>query len=1064
MSVWQPAARALLAPVLLGLALTATPASRAQSGESPAAPTAPSAPAFGLRFDPGRIGFVGPPIVPAVQGVPPEAGPWALLPADWAEIETGDGVYDWSMLVERAAALRGLGWRVGVILDGSHPGHLPEGGLPRVDRPGSIEAWLRFARSAVRSFSGEASWFQIREDWPAGEAEAYAYLLKNTALALRAEARLEGPGAEAALRVAQAPWTPERMDEQRLLWDRGSAAYVDVLPVRERAGGPGVDYAALAGEVLRHPPASVLWAVVDAPEGAGRGARPTTAVRALAAGAAAAVVQTSEDEARLPELGGWIVRAHALLTAGGYAPAPLGELALETAAGEPRDGARGVARFFGEEDFSTLIFFENPGETDALPDDRLRVGTRLVRDAEWIDLSDGRAMRVATAPTADGEGRAIRVGRGAYPMAVRYKQGAPPGSTELPPEEIETEGTRDLTADEVIARHQQTVRNQADRLQRWIARGRVDLHFKLAQAGSSIDVSIESNYFWEEGQPLEWEQTDYWINGNPVRWKKIPELPLIQPEKVVTLPLDLTLDKTYAYRSVGRDRVGGRDAYALEFQPVDPDAPLSLYRGRVWIDAETFRLLRSSVIQTGLESPVLSNEEVDLFGAHESGGETYWLLDSVDGQQTWNATGRTFVVQREVTFLDYEINPPVAEFRERKEAAYASRNQMLRDTESGFRYLERTEDGGRQVKETVDTDQLFAAAGVLRDSGTGDALPLAGVNWFDYDLGGRNVQSNVFFAGAFLFATASKPDLLGGKMDATADLALWGVKTTDDVYVLGEEVVPLEVARRPASLSLRAGFPVHNFLKINLVGNATHRTYDRTSDQRDAIAALNDANPAQSLRFVLPQDHLETSARLSVEFNRRGWSLVGEGAAHRRSDWEPWGLFDDAAGSYVDFDPATDTWVPVPAPDAPDSFRRWRVGVAKEWYLPKFQKIGLNGDWLDGEDMDRFSRYGFSFFGDDSLFGFSGSGVRFDEGVIGRAGWSFNLFEVLRFNVALEQARVRDDLPGAERRTFTGAGLSANFVGPWRTVINVDYGYAVQSDIEPLEGESEFLILVFKLF
>mgnify|MGYP000597386412 CR=1 FL=1 len=75
-----------------------------------------------------------------------------------------------------------------------------------------------------------------------------------------------------------------------------------------------------------------------------------------------------------------------------------------------------------------------------------------------------------------------------------------------------------------------------------------------------------------------WE--DFFFEG--VKWRsgRLPELPLIQPEKVITLPLDLTLDKTYSYRLIGRDRVGGREAYELEFQPFDPDALRALLRTR----------------------------------------------------------------------------------------------------------------------------------------------------------------------------------------------------------------------------------------------------------------------------------------------------------------------------------------------------------------------------------------------------------------------------------------------------------------------------------------------------
>ena len=121
-------------------------------------------------------------------------------------------------------------------------------------------------------------------------------------------------------------------------------------------------------------------------------------------------------------------------------------------------------------------------------------------------------------------------------------------------------------------------------------------------------------------------------------------------------------------------------------------------------------------------------------------------------------------------------------------------------------------------------------------------------------------------------------------------------------------------------------------------------------------------------------------------------------------------------------------------------------------------------DYLGGSDLDRFSRYEFSFFGGDRLNGFSGTGVRFDEGLIGRVGYAFNLFEVIRFDAVLESARVEQDDVGTGTQSFTGIGLSGNVIGPWKTVINLSYGYAISSDIRDLEGEQEFLLFVFKLF
>ena len=49
-------------------------------------------------------------------------------------------------------------------------------------------------------------------------------------------------------------------------------------------------------------------------------------------------------------------------------------------------------------------------------------------------------------------------------------------------------------------------------------------------------------------------------------------------------------------------------------------------------------------------------------------------------------------------------------------------------------------------------------------------------------------------------------------------------------------------------------------------------------------------------------------------------------------------------------------------------------------------------------------------------------------------------------------------------QAHTGFGIGGNLLGPWKTVISLSYGHALQSDIPDLEGQNEFLLLVLKLF
>jgi hypothetical protein len=854
------------------------------------------------------------------------------------------------------------------------------------------------------------------------------------------------------VQIAQGAIRAEAVELQRELWARDLAAYVDILPVRvaPEPGAVAREIEAWSEEILAHPPAPRLWAYV----GAGVSG-PAAAVEALGAGARTALVEPLPDA--FGETARWVAGFDARMRMG-FAPAPIAAARLVYDPGPAPPQARVLAAFFDEQAFTTALAYvapEQAGSTPAL----LVPGVALIA-ARVFDPLRRAEERVATAGLPEGgTGRALRVPSSDWPVLTLFERPAAQPGLDLAPEEVEIARSRSLTAQEIIARHQEVRQRQDDRLERWTASGRIDLHFKLAQGGSTVDVSIDSHYFWERGGSLEWEQTSYYVNGNRVTWKNIPELPLIQPEKVLTLPLDLTLDRTYDYRLLGEERVDRRAAYVLEFRPADPDSPQSLYRGRVFIDRESFVLLKAALVQGELASPVLSNEEIDHYAeqAGPEGEPPFWLLSSIDGQQIWNAAGRSFVVRREVRFLSYEINPPREAFEAQRSRAYASENQMLRDTEQGFRYLERAPDGTRSVKERMDTSQLFAAAGAFKDHSQDRVLPLGGVNYFNYDLFGRDVQFNALFAGVFAFVTASRPELGATELDLTLDAALMAIRGSDEVFEGDTEVVEERIESRDQSLALRLGIPVGEFVKVSVVGAARFRQF---FEDDEASERLEDGGAG--LEFVLPQDHVEWSGRLQAVWNRRGYDLSANASVSRRSQWEAFGLRDPATGSFGHF--ANGAFLPDAGEALRERYSRWSVSGFREWYLPRFQKVRATVDWLDGADLDRFSRYRFGFFGDDRLSGFSGSGVRFDDGWIGRAGYSFNLFEVIRLDGSVERAWVRRDDDPAGRQAFTGVGLGANLIGPWKTVINVSYGRALQSDVADLEGEQEFLLLVFKLF
>ncbi len=1018
------------------------------AAEAPAAPARAKGPVLGVLADAA--------IVDAIPATPALDRPLAArLVARWSDVESEKGVYDWSRLEPALAKLSGAGFRIALCLTGSNALYLPDGSAPSPLTGDSVQGWTGFVRSAVRSFAGRVGVFEIWDgpaqpmpgrQGPAFDPAVYAYVLKSSALAVRAEARAAGADAL----VAEGAIAASDLDWQKNLWLQDAAAYIDILPVRiaPSAGEVGEDLASVFREAVQHPPAPVFWAYAELAEGSPADEPIATAVQAVSAAAPAAVAlaRVSGDSAEVERQTKVLSGLQQALT--GFAAAPRGQLSFLDDHRVPVSGARVIGRFLSdtEDDFPTEIVYDSPGTGLAGTQAWLVTDVPDVRDAKVVDpLTGGSIVTVpSTVPDQPGS-KALRVVFAAHPMILSFRKAPLPKGLELPTEQFHVESTRGLTAEEIIARYQAVQKLQDDGLERWKATARINFHFKVAQAGTAVDVAIDSAYFWERGGQLEWDQSTYYVNGNKVTWKSIPELPLIQPEKVITLPLDLTLDKTYLYRLRGEDTVEGRPAYVLEFEPGNPSAETSLYHGRVWVDRQTFVRLKSSLIQTNLEAPVVSNEETDVFKPFAGpGGLEYWMLSRIDGQQLWTVGGRNFVVNREVDFATYDLNPVKQAFEEARKSAYASKDLMLRDTDKGYRYLDRQADGTRKVKENLVTHKLFAAAGAYKDSSRSSPVPLAGVNYLDYDMFHKNIQFNVLFAGVLAFVNMTEPSLFGTRLDLAGEAVGMALKGEDKVYLEDVEQVDQRIETRTQYASLRLGIPAGSFVKFTLIGSFYYEQYATNSD---AQKALRDANET----FVLPQDHVLSDGTLQAEFNRKGYGVTASGTWSRRSKWEAWGL-KNSAGELDHPEPLT------------KSFTQWDLTATKEWFLPKFQKVRAELDYMDGRDLDRFSRYNFSLFGQDRLNGFAGTGVRFDRGFIGRTGYSFNLLGAIRFDVSLGRARVLDKSSAAGNQAFTGAGISGNVIGPWQTVIAASYGRAVQSDISQLVGKQEFMFTVLKLF
>jgi hypothetical protein len=180
-----------------------------------------------------------------------------------------------------------------------------------------------------------------------------------------------------------------------------------------------------------------------------------------------------------------------------------------------------------------------------------------------------------------------------------------------------------------------------------------------------------------------------------------------------------------------------------------------------------------------------------------------------------------------------------------------------------------------------------------------------------------------------------------------------------------------------------------------------------------------------------------------VQFARSGYRLNLQAEYSRRSKWELWGLPGN-----TEFDPDQ------------QEYATWELSLAKNWYLPGFRKAGLELNYLSGDNLDRFSKYGFGFFGGSRVHGYQIGKVRAEEAYAAHATYGFEIGKLVRLDGVADAAWATDEISGLDNELLAGVGIAGTFMGPWQTVVQVDVGAAVDG---PDDGFVAYIVFL-KLF
>jgi len=602
-------------------------------------------------------------------------------------------------------------------------------------------------------------------------------------------------------------------------------------------------------------------------------------------------------------------------------------------------------------------------------------------------------------------------------------------------EKINVASQRELPVEEILKRLQLFEEAQHRRLEDYTAINATHLRFQPNAGVASIEASLTGPFFWSREGGADWAWESLYINGVRWRGKTLPEIPLIQPEKAAALPLEILFTREYRYHLRGSEKIGGREAWVVDFAPAGTGAGRRrLYQGTVWIDREIYARLRTRGVQVELQGEVTSNEEtLEYSPIDEQGRPAPWSPESfvlplhLVAQQILSVLDEPLLVERETFLTKVQVNPP--DFAAREKTVEDSDVTMVRDTDQGLRYLVKKGPGPRVVKEGFAPSKLFAVAGLFVDDSLSYPLPLAGLNYFTFDFKNSGKQINVFFGGALLVASAAQPRLFDSRFDAGSDVFAIAVPFTDDVYQKGKELVNQEMRIRPATFDLKLGHPLGDFTRIGLEYDLLDSVYSRNSNT--------------DRQFVLPSDNLLQSVGGNLSFARAGYTLAGHYSYSMRSSWHAWGLPGNP-----DF-----------SPDDRD-FTRYNVTASKNWYLPFFQKIGVEVDYLAGDHLDRFSKYEFGFFGGTRIQGYRSNAVRASSGYLSHLSYGFDFGDVFRLDALVDGALATDRETGLHDTLLAGTGIAGTVMGPWQTLVMIDAGVPVAG---PDHGFVLYLVFL-KLF
>lgn len=565
-------------------------------------------------------------------------------------------------------------------------------------------------------------------------------------------------------------------------------------------------------------------------------------------------------------------------------------------------------------------------------------------------------------------------------------------------ENVAVSGERLPSAAEVLARHQRAAAREDRLVPRWQAEQALLIRVWVAELSRSFEVRLAGPAFWERGIGSDWEITKAWVDGVVWNPDRMPDLPLLEPQRPPVPPLALRLEPSYRYELAAVQEREGRRCFALAFSGARPGGETR--RGTAYIDASTFGLVELDESADGLRGEVRATRSVTTYHRMETSGEAVWLPEKVTADDLLAAFGGTATVHRELRLSAFRLDPPA--FATGRSSSYAGPHRMLRDAPSGVVPLVPDGRGGRVPGGNVRPAQRFLIAGAAYDPGLSYPVPFGGLQIQDFDFRHRGEQLRLLAAGVVNDAAWSARH---GRAELSARAFVQLLPFSNTRYRRGreEDAESVKVQRQ----SVGGGVAT----TVGAVRVLLDLGVNRWDFSRDDHAATTFVRPSSTFEGVMKVQGEAALGPVTA-------SLAGE--AGSREDWRAWGL-DGSETPHR-------------------SWQRARLLVVYEKALFPLAKLHLDAEGWAGRDLDRFSAPSPSRFGGVHIRGIASDRVLPEKLGVVRASLALPLSPSVRGEVGVDVGWVHD-IDGVYRaRPLSGAGLGLTVPGPWGTLVQGGVG------------------------